>query len=73
MPEPIDLKELLKKNPKVDAEELSKGLKLGEDLRRARMRGRQNRFPYPFIRRRAIVLDDLDSDPRVTRLSSLNR
>lgn len=73
MPEQVDLKELLRKNPKVDVDELTRGLQMGQDLRRTGVRGRQNRFSFPFTRRRAKLLDDLDSDPRVTRLASLNR
>ena len=69
MPHKIDLTELLKNNPAVDVEELNRGLKLAEELRRVRPVGIGRRSGV--ARRRVRIIDDLQSDPRVTRLSSL--
>jgi hypothetical protein len=70
MPQKIDLQEILKKNPNVDPERLSAGLKLSEELRQARSGSKRAR---PLIRRRVRIVDDLRSDPRLTQLSSLRK
>ncbi len=70
---PLDLKELLKNNPQINIEELNKGLKMAEDLRSTGMRTRPNRSIRPLIRHRVRIMDDLESDPRVTRVLALNR
>ena len=70
MPQKIDLEELLKKNPNVDPERLNAGIKLAEELRRSR--SGIKRF-HPLVRRRARIMDDLQSDPRLTQLSSLRQ
>jgi hypothetical protein len=68
MPQKIDLAEILKNNPHVDPERLNAGLKLAEELRRSRSGSKRAR---PFVRRRVRIVDDLQSDPRLVRLSSL--
>jgi len=68
MPHPIDLKEIADKNPKVDLDRLAEGRKLLEVVRHARVRGAGCQSATPPARRRARVLDDLASDPRVVRL-----
>jgi hypothetical protein len=68
MPHPIDLKEIADRNPKVDLDRLAEGRKLLELLRRAGVRGAGYRAATSRAQRRARVLDDLASDPRVVRL-----
>jgi hypothetical protein len=70
MPQKINLAELLKNNPNVDPELLKVGLKLAEELRQHRSSSKRAR---PFVRRRVKIIDDLQSDPRLTQLSSLRQ
>ena len=70
MPQQINLAELLSNNPKVDPERLNAGLKLAEELRKSRSGKKRAR---PLVRRRVRIIDDLQSDPRLTQLSSLRQ
>lgn len=71
MPQPIDLEEIIKTNPKVDSEQLAESMELSKRLRDLGFQ--QARPALPFTGRRARIMDDLDSDPRVTRLCDLRR
>lgn len=72
MPQKIDLEELIKNNRNVDPVRLAEGFKLAEELRRSRgVQG--SRRSRPFTRRRVRIIDDLQSDPRLTQLSSLRQ
>ena len=70
MPQKIDLEKIIKNNPSIDPELLNAGLKLAEELRRFRFGNKRSR---PLVRRRVRIVDDLESDPRLTQLSSLRR
>jgi len=71
MPQPIDFEELMRKNPHLDPAQLAEQRKLAEALRHFGRRRRRDRLALPFAGRRARIVDDLDSDPRVTRLCDL--
>lgn len=73
MPQKLDLAELLKSNPNVDFERLMEGLKLAEELRQSRSNAPGRRRTHPIARRRVRIIDDLESDPRLTQLSSLRK
>jgi hypothetical protein len=68
MPRPIDLVDIADKNPRVNLKELEEGRKVRENLRRTNLRGANQRLAFPFHRRRARIVDDVASDPRVIRL-----
>lgn len=68
MPRRIDIADIADKNPRVDLKELDEGRTLRENLRRTNLRGAKQRLAFPFHRRRARIVDDVASDPRVVRL-----
>jgi len=68
MPRQIDLVDIADKNPRVDLTKLEEGRTLRENLRRTNLRGANQRLAFPFHRRRARIVDDVSSDPRVVRL-----
>lgn len=73
MPRRIDLLDIADKNPRVNLKELDEGRKLRENLRRTNPRGANQRLAFPFHRRRARIVDDVNSDPRVVRLQKPDR
>ncbi len=68
MPQRINLVDIADKNPRVDLKKLEEGRTLRENLSRASPRGPNQRLAFPFHRRRARIIDDVASDPRVVRL-----
>jgi len=73
MPQTVDLKEVIEANPKVDPEQLAESQKLSDAMRGLGKRERGDRLALPFARRRAKIVDDLESDPRFVRLCDLKR
>ncbi len=73
MPQVIDLVEIASKNKSVDLERLAEGRRLTQELRQARSGVLRDKRARPLTRRRIKIIDDLDSDPRLTRLASLNK
>lgn len=73
MPQPIDLEHIIKRNPNLDPGQLAEQRKPAEALRRFGIQRRRDRLALPFSGRRARIMDDLDSDPRVTRLCDLSK
>lgn len=64
----INLKEILKKNKRVNRKKLAEGLKLGEELGKLGVEKQGYSLPSPSERRRAHLLDDNESDPRTVQL-----
>jgi hypothetical protein len=74
MPQTIDLADIASNNPSVDLQSLEKARKLTQELREARSSGSfRDKRARPLTRRRIRLIDDLASDPRLTRLSSLKK
>lgn len=68
MPETIEINELAKRNPKIDLKQLEESQKLNEDLQRLGIDRSEIRHRADSPRRRARIMDDINSDPRVVRL-----
>ena len=64
----MTIKEILKKNPRIDAKALKEGFDLGEQLRRMGVSRRGYRLTYPFRRKQMHTSDLIDSDPRTVQL-----
>jgi hypothetical protein len=64
----VDLAEIAQKNPTIDLEELDRWRKLRQTLIETGLRGRRQRGSFPFAGKRAHIVDDADSDPRIVRL-----
>jgi hypothetical protein len=73
MPRRIDIADIADKNPRVNLKELDEGRTLRETLRRTIVRSPAQRLAFPFHRRRARIVDDVASDPRVVRLRKSDR
>jgi hypothetical protein len=65
----MTVRDILKKNPQIDANELKRNQALAEELSRMGMQRRGYQLPPLFERRRVMVCDDND-DPRVINLSA---
>lgn len=69
MPKIVDLKEIAEKNPNLDLSVLEEWRKLQESLPEGEEISRRGHSEgLPFKGRRARIVDDADSDPRLIRL-----
>jgi hypothetical protein len=68
MPTQINLKQILKDNPQVDAQFLKSVRKLRKQVRKFRTAGTGYKLALPFERRQAITGRNENENDRVTRL-----
>jgi hypothetical protein len=73
MPKQINFDELSKANPKVNLDQLAEGRQLLSDIRGSGVRRARRESEVPFGRKRARIVDDLASDPRVKCITSHER
>jgi hypothetical protein len=73
MPHPIDIKDILSKNPLIDIDQIETLQELAKELRRFQKLRQRDYLVLPFSGKRARITDDLDSDPRATRLCDLKK
>lgn len=69
MPQEITLEEIARTNPHVDLEKLAEMKRMRAALVERGLSGRARRSVSSFQDDRAKIVDDADSDPRLTRLT----
>lgn len=69
MPKKINIKNILKKNPKVDKRELEKGFELLENLKKMGLAKKGYKLVSPCERQRVQVNDGIAEDPRTIHLN----
>ena len=68
MPQKLDLEEIARKNPNIDLQKIEEWRRLGELLQKSGLRGRRIRNTFSRQEKRAKIVDDADSDPRLVSL-----
>jgi len=68
MRERLNIKQIIKENPRIDARKLKEGMELLEELRRAGLPRPRYRLAPPFERRRITLTRDILNDPRTIHL-----
>jgi len=68
MPQKIEIEEIARKNPTIDLEKLEEWSKLRKILQQSGLRGRRMRNAFSRQEKRAEIVDDADSDPRLVSL-----
>ena len=68
MPQKIDIEEIARRNPNIDLQKLEEWKQLGELLQESGLRGRRIRNTFARQEKRAEIVDDADSDPRLVSL-----
>lgn len=68
MPPKIDLKKIAKRNPNLDLQSLEEWRKLRRRLIKNGLQGKRSAGRSPYQGKRARIIDDLDSDPRLVKL-----
>ncbi len=68
MPQKLDLKEILKKNPHINPQKLAEAVKLTEQLRDLGVTKRGYRLASPLTRKRVTIYVSDEFDPRTVQL-----
>ena len=68
MPQKLDIKKILKRNPQVSTAVLGEASKLAQELRKLGLTKRGYRLASPSARGRIHMADEADSDPRTIKL-----
>ncbi len=68
MPQKLDIKKILKKNPQVSTAPLEEASKLAQEVRKLGLIRRGYRLASPSTRGRIHTTDEADSDPRTIKL-----
>ena len=68
MPRKVNIKEILKKNLHINAEQFKDSLQLTEELRKLGLTRRGYQLTSPLVRGRIHIVDDSDPDPRTVQL-----
>jgi hypothetical protein len=68
MPHSPSVEDIIKSNPDVDPKQLEEGRELLQKMRHNRTKGSRYKIVPPSARRRAVVGDEAESDPRTVHL-----